>query len=71
MLSYSTKSTNLIYYFCRKRLFNEHIERNYQAAAEDRPGGFMWGGEGQPIIGDHEPEANPADLPQEEVPAQQ
>lgn len=63
-------STNIIS-FCSKRLFNEHIERNYQAPAEDRPGGFMWGGEGQPIIADHEPDADPADLPQEEVPAPQ
>ncbi|EDW97306.1 derlin-2 [Drosophila yakuba] len=47
-----------------KRLFNEHIERNFQAAAEDRPGGFPWGGEGQPLL----PEEN-ADDGQDEEPA--
>lgn len=32
-------------YFCRKVLFNEHIDRNYQPLPEDRPGGFNWGGD--------------------------
>lgn len=63
----------LFVYFllCSKRLFNEHIERNYQAPAEDRPGGFMWGGEGQPLIADQEPEVEPVDAPQAENQAAQ
>ncbi|ALC45284.1 Der-2 [Drosophila busckii] len=53
-----------------KRIFNEHVERNYQAPMEDRPGGFMWGGDGQQIIAEPDQNGDADAAERREPPAQ-